>query len=77
MESCFNSDSYFLFGCNDEKGAENDERESEAILDKDIMELILLGVSQDQVDVIVGDVDDDETGEEEEGARRYSSCFPG
>ena len=73
MKSCLDSISYFLLGCNDQKGTENDEREPEAILDKDIMKLVLVGVGQDQVDVVVWDVDGDQSGEEEEGTRRQSS----
>ena len=63
MESLFDSDSYFLLRCNDENWTEYDEREAEAVLDKDVMELILVGVSQHQVGVIVGEVDQDQTGE--------------
>ena len=63
MESLFDSDSYFLLGCNDEDWTEYDEREAEAVLDKDVMELILVGVSQHQVDVIVGEVDQDQAGQ--------------
>ena len=37
------------------------------------MKLILVGVGQDQVDVVVWDVDGDQSGEEEEGTRRQSS----
>ena len=73
MKSCLDSISYFLLGCNDQKGTENDEREPEAVLDKDIMKLVLVGVGQDQVDVVVWDVDGDQSGEEEEGTRRQSS----
>ena len=63
IESLFDSDSYFLLRCNDENWTEDDEREAEAVLDKDVMELILVGVSQHQVDVIVGEVDQDEAWE--------------
>ena len=63
FESLFDSDSYFLLRCNDENWTEYDEREAESVLDKDVMELILVGVSQHQVDVIVGEVDQDQTGQ--------------
>ena len=48
--------------CNDEKWAEDDEREAESVLDKDVVKLVLLGVSKHQVDVIVGEVEEDQTG---------------
>ena len=73
MESLFDPDSNFLLCCNDENGTEDDEREAEAVLDKDVMELILVCVSKHQVDVIVGEVDQDEAWEKEERAGRYSS----
>ena len=63
MESLFDSDSYLLLGCNDEDWTEYDEREAEAVLDKDVMELVLVSVSQHQVDVIVGEVDQDQAGQ--------------
>ena len=53
MKSCLDSDSYFRLGCHDQEGTEDDEGESEAIFDKDVVEFILVGVSKDQVDVIV------------------------
>ena len=62
MESVFDSDSYLLLRCNDEKWAEDDEREAESVLDKDVVKLVLLGVSKHQVDVIVGEVEEDQTG---------------
>ena len=64
MESLFDTDSYILLSCNDEKWTEDDEREAEAILDKDVMKLVLVSVSEHQVDVIVGEVDQDEAREE-------------
>ena len=73
FESLFDPDSNFLLCCNDENGTEDDEREAEAVLDKDVMELILVCVSKHQVDVIVGEVDQDEAWEKEERAGRYSS----
>ena len=60
VESLFDSYSYFLLCCNDENWTEDDEREAEAVLDKDVMKLVLVGVSQHQVDVVVGEVDQDE-----------------
>ena len=51
-----------LLRCNDEKWAEDDEREAESVLDKDVVKLVLLGVSKHQVDVIVGEVEEDQTG---------------
>ena len=63
FESLFDSDSYFLLRCNDEDWTEYDEREAESVLDKDVVKLVLLGVSKHQVDVIVGEVDEDETWE--------------
>ena len=64
MESLFDSDSYFLLSCNDEKWTEDDEREAEAVLDEDVVELVLVSVSEHQVDVIVGEMDQDETWKE-------------
>ena len=64
FESLFDSDSYFLLRCNDEDWTEYDEREAEPVLDKDVMELVLVGVSQHQVDVIVGEVDQDQAGQQ-------------
>ena len=72
FECLFNSNSYFFPGCDDQKRAEDNEGESEAILDQDVVKFILLGVSQDQVDVVVGEVDEDEPWEEEERTRGYS-----
>ena len=62
FESLFDSDSYFLLRCNDEDWTEYDEREAESVLDKDVVKLVLLGVSKHQVDVIVGEVEEDQTG---------------
>ena len=61
MESLFDTDSYILLSCNDEKWTEDNEREAEAVLDKDVVELVLVSVSEHQVDVIVGEMDQDET----------------
>ena len=61
MESLFDTDSYILLSCNDEKWTEDDEREAEAVLDEDVVELVLVSVSEHQVDVIVGEMDQDET----------------
>ena len=72
IKGSFNSNSYLFLGRDDEKWTEDDERESEAIFDKDVMKFILLGVSKDQVDVVVWDVDEDQSGEKEKGERRYS-----
>ena len=63
MKSLFDPDSYILLCCNDENRTEDDEGEAETVLDKDVMELILVGVSQHQVDVIVGEVDQDQAGQ--------------
>ena len=63
MESLFDSDSYFGIATQDQKWTKDDEWEAKAVLDKDVMKLILLGVSKHQVDVIVGKVDEDETWE--------------
>ena len=73
MESCLNSRSYVLLCCHDEEGTEDDEGEAEAIFDEDVVKLILVCVSKDQVDVIVGDVDEDKSGKKEERTKRYSS----
>ena len=61
MESLFDTDSYILLSCNDEKWTEDNEREAEAVLDEDVVELVLVSVSEHQVDVIVGEMDQDET----------------
>ena len=63
IKGSFNSNSYLFLGRDDEKWTEDDERESEAIFDKDVVKFIRVGVSKDQVDVIVGEVDEDETWE--------------
>lgn len=76
FESLFDSDSDFLLRCNDEDWTEYDEREAEPVLDKDVMELVLVSVSQHQVDVIVGEVDQDQAGQQQERAGRYSSGSP-
>ena len=73
MESCLNSRSYVLLCCHDEEGTEDDEGEAEAIFDEDVVKLILVCVSKDQVDVIVGDVDEDKSGKKKERTKRYSS----
>ena len=64
MESLFDTDSYILLSCNDEKWTEDNEREAEAVPDEDVVELVLVSVSEHQVDVIVGEVDQDEAREE-------------
>ena len=61
FESLFDTDSYILLSCNDEKWTEDNEREAEAVLDEDVVELVLVSVSEHQVDVIVGEMDQDET----------------
>ena len=43
----------------DEEGAEDDEGEAEAILDQEEVEVIVLGVGEEEADVIVGNVEED------------------
>ena len=54
----------------DEEGAEDDEGEAEAILDQEEMEVIFLGVREEKVDVIVGNVEKDKTGKKKGGPER-------
>ena len=46
----------------DEQGAEYDEGEAQAVLDQEEVELIVLGVGEDEADVIVRNVEANETG---------------
>ena len=57
----------------DEKGAEDDKGKAEAILDQEEMEIIVLRVCEKEVDVIVGNVEKDETGKEKGGPARWGS----
>ena len=57
----------------DEEGAEDDEGEAEAILDQEEMEVIFLGVREEKVDVIVGNVEKDETEKKKGGPARGGS----
>ena len=52
----------------DEKRAEDDEGEARPVLDQEEVEVAVLGVGQEEVDVVVGDVEEDEAGEQEGGA---------
>ena len=54
------SKSDVLLRYNDEDRADDDKGESQSILDEDVVEVILLSVCQEEVDVIVGDMEDDE-----------------
>ena len=53
-----------VLGGDDEEWTEDDEGEAEAILDQEKVEVALLGVGEEEVDVIVGDVEEDKAGEE-------------
>ena len=54
----------------DEQGAEYDEGEAQAILDQEEVEVIVLGVSEDEADVIVRNVEANETGQKKERPKR-------
>ena len=52
-----------LLGDDDEEGADDDEGEPQSILDEDVVEVIVLSVCQEEVDVVVGDMEEDESWE--------------
>ena len=54
----------------DEQGAEYDEGEAQAVLDQEEVEVIVLGVSEDEADVIVRNVEANETGKKKERPKR-------
>ena len=60
FEGFLDSKSDVLLSEDDEDGADDDEGESQSILDEDVVEVIVLSVCQEEVDVIVGDMEDDE-----------------
>ena len=60
FEGFLDTKSDVLLRYNDEDGADDDEGESQSILDEDVVEVIVLSVCQEEVDVIVGDMEDDE-----------------
>ena len=70
LKSLLDPDPNVILSGYDEKGAEDDKREAEAILDQEEMEIIVLRVCEKEVDVIVGNVEKDETGKEKGGPAR-------
>ena len=59
-----------LLSDDDEEGADDDEGEAQSILDEDVVEVIVLSVCQEEVDVIVGDMEEDESWEKDGRAAR-------
>ena len=70
LKSLLDPDSDVILSGYDEKGAEDDKGKAEAILDQEEMEIIVLRVCEKEVDVIVGNVEKDETGKEKGGPAR-------
>ena len=54
----------------DEQGAEYDEGEAQAVLDQEEVEVIVLGVGEEETDVIVRNVEANETGQKKERPKR-------
>ena len=54
----------------DEQGAEYDEGEAQAVLDQEEVEVIVLGVGEEEADVIVRNVEANETGQKKERPKR-------
>ena len=53
---------------NDKERAEYDEGEAQAVLDQEKVEVIVLGVGEEEADVIVGNVKENKTGQKKGGA---------
>ena len=70
LKSLLDPDPDVILSGYDEKGAEDDKGKAEAILDQEEMEIIVLRVCEKEVDVIVGNVEKDETGKEKGGPAR-------
>ena len=51
----------------DEQGAEYDEGEAQAVLDQEEVKVIVLGVGEEEADVIVRNVEENETGQKNGG----------
>ena len=54
----------------DEQGAEYDEGEAQAVLDQEEVKVIVLGVGEEEADVIVRNVEANETGQKKERPKR-------
>ena len=58
---------------NDKERAEYDEGEAQAVLDQEEVEVIVLGVGEEEADVIVGNVKENKTGQKKGGAAGWGS----
>ena len=70
LKCLFDPEPDVILSGDDEQGAEYDEGEAQAVLDQEEVELIVLGVGEDEADVIVRNVEANETGQKKERPKR-------
>ena len=67
LKCLFDPEPDVILSGNDKEGAEYDEGEAHAVLDQEEVEVIVLGVGEEEADVIIGNVEENETGQKNGG----------